>query len=132
MTIKDASLVPITNLAYYGDSVIEKLVRKRIVENDTSEIPSKRALKFVTAPNQSKALENILDLLTEQETDIFKRGRNCVHGNVPKRATMAEYRRATGFECLFGFLDLSEQYDRMNELFDIAYPVDFELNEDKK
>ncbi len=113
-------------LAYLGDSVIEVLVRRRLI-TDGSAIknthPSTRALEFVTAHAQSEASERIMPMLTEAEVDVFKRGRNCVHSGVPKNATAADYRRATGFECIFGYLNLIGDDWRIKELFEAAYPV---------
>ena len=67
-------------------------------------------------------MERILPLLTEEETRIYKRGRNSGHLNVPKSASQAQYRTATGMEVLFGYLHLSEQSERMEQLFEAAYP----------
>jgi len=79
-----------------------------------------QSLLFVTAENQSKALENILPVLTEAETEIYKRGRNA-KGRAPKSASVTDYRRATGLECLFGYLYLAGGRERIRELFDIAF-----------
>ena len=79
-----------------------------------------KSLLFVTAAEQSKAVENILPGLTETETEIYKRGRNA-KSRVPKSASAVEYRRATGMECLFGYLYLSGNNDRIKELFNIAF-----------
>jgi len=78
------------------------------------------SLLFVTAENQSKALENILPILTGTETEIYKRGRNA-KGRAPKSASVTDYRRATGFECLFGYLYLAGEHMRIRELFDMAF-----------
>jgi ribonuclease-3 family protein len=59
--------------------------------------------------------------LTEEEAAVFRRGRNMGHGNVPKSASVAEYRRATGMEVLFGYLHLTGQSERMNHLFRVGY-----------
>ena len=67
-------------------------------------------------------MKRILPLLTETEESYFRRGRNLGHGNVPKRATVSEYRAATGMEALFGYLHLTGQSDRIRELFALAYP----------
>jgi len=109
-------------LAYLGDGVIELAVREKLVKSGnipTEQLHSK-ALLFVTASKQSKALENILPHMTETETDIYKRGRNA-KSRVPKSASAADYRRATGMECLFGYLYLSDDKNRIKELFDIAF-----------
>jgi len=76
---------------------------------------------FVTAAAQSDALENILPVLSEAETEIYKRGRNA-KAKIPKSASALQYRRATGMECLFGYLYLAGEKKRMDELFCLAFP----------
>jgi ribonuclease-3 family protein len=69
-------------------------------------------------------MQRILPLLTDEETALYKRGRNSSHLNVPKSASPSEYRTATGMEVLFGYLHLSGQTERISELFALAYPDD--------
>jgi len=97
-------------------------VREKLVKsgNIPPEQLHTKTLLFVTASKQSKAVENILPNLTETETEIYKRGRNA-KCRVPKSASAVDYRRATGMECLFGYLYLSENKDRIKELFEIAF-----------
>ena len=109
------------DLAFLGDSVLEVLVREHLAAHPNGEVASKRALAYVTAVAQSRALDRILPMFTETENDVFRRGRNCVHSGVPKSATPAEYRRATGMECVFGYLWLSGDLARARELFAAAY-----------
>lgn len=117
-------------LAYLGDSVLEIMVRAYIVTNCTlasSEAGSPShysdiAKNYVTAVAQSEAVERILPHLTEEEADVYKRGRNNLHAAPPKSASTGQYRRATGFECLLGFLYLKGRDERIHELFRIAYP----------
>ena len=110
-------------LAYLGDCVIELLVREHLVNLGIagSGNLNRASLAFVKASAQCKAMQNILPMLTEEETAIYKRGRNMSSGNVPKSATMAEYRTATGMEALFGYLHLLNNRERMVELFHAAY-----------
>ena len=110
-------------LAYLGDSVLEIFVRQSLVEAgiSSSKKLNERALLFVSAPAQAAAVKNIIELLTEEETSYFKRGRNIGHTNTPKRASVGEYRMATGFETLFGYLKLTGNEERAAELFSIAY-----------
>ena len=115
------------SLAYLGDCAIELCVREYLVKEkglSSSAKLNKEALKFVKASAQAEAMKNILDILTEEETDVFHRGRNMGHSSTPKSATMAEYRSATGMEALFGWLYLAKRQDRINELFRIAYGLD--------
>ena len=121
LTKEQAGAVSAASLAYLGDAVLEVLVRSRIVTAGENR-PSEASLAYVTAASQSDAAERILPHLTEGEEAQYRRGRNCVHANVPKKATVAQYRRATGFEALFGYLHLIGEEDRIRELFAAAYP----------
>ncbi len=120
-------------LAYLGDSVLEIRVRQRLVEEglSSSRALNRAALSFVTAPRQAVAVDRILPLLTEEETAVYHRGRNRGHSAVPKNATVAEYRMATGLEALFGYLHLAGRSDRIDELFSAAYPKTEKGKEDK-
>ena len=71
-------------------------------------------------------MKRISPVLTEEEDAYYRRGRNMGHGNVPKSATVGEYRAATGMEVLFGFLHLAGRRERIAELFAIGYPADAE------
>lgn len=113
-------------LAYIGDCAIELCVREYLVkekEFSSSAKLNKEALNFVKASCQAEAMKNILPLLTEEECDVFHRGRNMGHSNTPKSATVAEYRNATGMEALFGWLHLAGRKERIDELFRIAYAL---------
>ena len=120
----DTRLLSGQELAYFGDAVVELLTRERLLKNGTVGVGklNKMALSFVQATAQSKALDNIFSLLTEEELAAFKRGRNNHVGAIPKSASAVEYRRATGFEALFAHLWLSGNEDRARALFDLAYP----------
>ena len=110
-------------LAYLGDCVIELCVRQMLVERglSTSAHLNAAALDYVRAPAQAEAMKRLAEHLTEEEAAFFRRGRNMGHSSVPKRATVSEYRAATGMETLFGYLHLSEQHERIDELFRLAY-----------
>lgn len=112
-------------LAYLGDSVIEICVREYLVSKgiSTSAHLNKASLDFVRASAQAEAMKRLLDVLTEEETAVFKRGRNIGHTNTPKSASVGEYRMATGMEALFGWLHLSGKSERIKELFYIAYDI---------
>ena len=112
-------------LAYLGDSVIEVCVREYLVSKgiSTSAHLNKASLDFVRASAQAEAMKRLLDVLTEEETAVFKRGRNIGHTNTPKSASVGEYRMATGMEALFGWLHLSGKSERIKELFLIAYEL---------
>lgn len=115
-------------LAYLGDSVIELWVRERLVR---AGMPGSRelnaaALGYVTAPAQAAAMKIILPLLDGEEAAIFRRGRNIGHTNLPRRATAAEYRSATGMEALMGWLHLCGRTERIAALLDAGYKVSAE------
>ena len=113
-------------LAYLGDSVLELCVRNHLVRAGLSTAAhlNKASRQYVTAPAQAQAMQRILPMLTEQEAAVYRRGRNNVHSGVPKKATVAEYRAATGMECLFAYLYLTQNQARIDELFALAYPTD--------
>ncbi len=124
--MEDIRQYSVPALAYLGDCVLELCVRMHLVQSglSTSAHLNAAALDFVRAPAQAAAMKSIADMLTEEEAAYFRRGRNMGHSNVPKRASVSEYRAATGMEVLFGFLQLSGQTARIGELFRAAYRLD--------
>ncbi len=118
-------LLPAANLAYLGDCVYELFVRETLVLQNEPH-PSVASLGYVTAPRQSQIVARILPLLTEEEESQFRRGRNIGHSNVPRAASPAEYRRATGLEALIGWLYLKGREDRIRELLTIGTAEDGE------
>lgn len=110
-------------LAYLGDAVYELLVRNKMVEKANMPVNQlhKNTVAYVCASAQSKAIGLIMDLLSEEEIAIYKRGRNANSSHVPKNADAQEYRRATGFEALLGYLYLQKREDRIQELFEILW-----------
>lgn len=119
----DLRTVSTAALAYLGDSVLELLVRRHLVAKGygSSKSLNTHARAFVSAPAQAAAMERLLPHLTEEETAIFKRGRNMGHAAKPKSATVAEYRNATGMEALFGYCHAAGNEERLQELFLLAY-----------
>lgn len=115
------------NLAYLGDSVFEVLVRQRIVHNTNHAKLNKKALAYVTAKAQAVMYHKLVELATPDELAIMKRGRNFAT-KAPKSASVSEYKHATGLEALFGYLFLTGQIARTNELFDALYTY---TNEEK-
>lgn len=110
-------------LAYMGDVVYEMMVRERMVRKANMPVSRlhRSTVRWVCASAQSKAVELILDLLTEEELAVYKRGRNANGNHVPKHADAQEYRRATGLEALFGYLHLQGNRARIEELFDTIW-----------
>lgn len=121
-------------LAYLGDAVLEVLVRRYLVSLGIADggTLSRLALYFVRATAQSAGVERIMPHLTEEEEYIYKRGRNAHGIAIPKSASAAEYRRATGMEALFAWLDLNGDHGRAEELFRIAYADVMEQLETEK
>ncbi|MBE6632821.1 MAG: ribonuclease III [Ruminococcaceae bacterium] len=113
-------------LAYLGDCVIEMMVRERLVRQGIAKSGhlNAAALRYVKASAQAEAMRRILEALTEEEMRIYKRGRNSGHLKAPKSAGTAEYRMASGMEVLFGHLHLTDQRERAEALFALAYPLE--------
>ena len=128
MDIEKLRTVSTSALAYLGDAVIEGCVREYLVKKGVSSSArlNESALDFVRASKQAEAMLNIIDMLDEEESAVFKRGRNLGHTNTPKSATVAQYRSATGMEALFGWLRLAGREERIKELFAAAYKTDGE------
>ena len=107
-------------LAHVGDCVYELMIRSWLCLHGkaTNRGLHKATVKFVSAPAQAKAAEKILPQLTQEEMDVFRRGRNSSPHTIPKAATREEYQSATALEALFGFLWLKGETARLNELFE--------------
>ena len=112
-------LSPLT-LAFLGDAVFELLMRESFVTDGNANVAKlhKKTVAVVCASAQSRAIFLLEGLLSEEETDIYKRGRNANGHHVPKNADPVEYRRATGLEALFGYLYLKGEQARIRFLFD--------------
>lgn len=113
-------------LAYLGDCVLELITREYLIRTGITDVGklNREALDFVRATRQAEAVSRILPLLDEDETAVFKRGRNANGISTPKSATVAEYRRATGMEALFAHLYLNGKTERMRFLFRQAFALD--------
>ena len=113
---------PLT-LAFYGDAVYSELTRRKIIENGScpSNRLHKMAIKKVCAEYQSKAYGIILPMLTDEEADILRRGRNATGTTVPKSSNHHDYHRATAVEALFGYLFLIGAESRAEEIFEVIY-----------
>jgi ribonuclease-3 family protein len=112
---------PLT-LAFLGDSYYELLVRQKITleHNMSAGKLHRAAVEKVRASFQASAAEKITELLTEEEAEIFRRGRNAT-GSIPRSSNPSEYRKATGLETLFGWLVLIGENKRAEQLFEIIY-----------
>lgn len=123
LTKKEAKEYSPAALAFYGDCAWESLVRRTLLEkgNAPSGKLHSHSVEMVRASFQSEAVDIIENMFTEEEADIFRRGRNATGISVPKSSNSREYHRATGLEALFGYLFLIGEYKRANELFEVVW-----------
>ena len=112
-------------LAFIGDSVYELFVRTKILSggNRPAGELHKIAVGYVKAKAQSTAMHALLDNLSDEEAEIFKRGRNTNIHTVPKNADMNDYRTATGLEALIGYLYITGNTERLNKILEEAFEI---------
>ena len=112
---------PLT-LAYIGDGIYELYIRTILIKQGNCQANKlhKRASRLVKAPTQSKMMECIEPILTEEEAHVYKRGRNAHSSTTAKNASVIEYRRATGFEAVMGYLYLKQDWKRMIDLVKVG------------
>ncbi len=118
-------------LAYIGDSVYETAIRTYIVKNNgklSVNVLNRQAIEFVKAHAQSDIIHNIMDSLNEDEQDIVRRGRNSKSGTIPKNANLTEYKYATGFEALIGYVYLKKDFKRLSKIFEMALDANKKVN----
>ena len=106
-------------LAHMGDAVYEVLVRSWLCSHGkaTGKGLHRATVDLVCAPHQARSAEKILPVLTEEESAVFRRGRNANVHSIPRNASRKEYQTATALEALFGYLYLQGKRERINELF---------------
>lgn len=109
-------------LAYIGDGVYELIIRTLVISNGNAAVNRlhKKSTSLVKAGTQAYIMKEIQGELTEEEFTIYKRGRNAKSATMAKNATMTEYRIATGFEALIGYLYVTEKFNRMIDLVKIG------------
>lgn len=112
--------INIISLAYLGDAVYEVYIREKLLSlgNTKVEELQKQAINYVSAKSQCRILNNLLDnnILTSEEIDIVKRGRNYKRASHPKNTDIITYKMSTGFEALIGYLYLDNQKERLEEI----------------
>ncbi len=118
---KIKSLNPL-NLAFIGDSVFDIIVKQFLVSLKNAKVNElhKQATQMLCCKAQSGYIEKIWPILTEDEKNIYKRGRNCKTSHTPKQAANIEYHRATGFEALIGYLYLRKNENRIKTIVEKA------------
>lgn len=121
--LDDAAIARMSSLAlaHVGDAVYEVLVRSYLACGGTQTAKNlhSRTIALVRASAQAEAIQRILPLLTEEEQEVYRHGRNAKPKTVPKSASVAEYAHATALEALFGWLYLKQRYERINLLFGV-------------
>ena len=105
-------------LAYMGDAVYEKYIREYVIRQGLCKngLLHKKSIKYVSAKAQCEILKRIETELTEEELDVVRRGRNSNPHSTAKNADAVEYKYATGFEALIGYLYLTKQEERLEEI----------------
>lgn len=119
MTQERTNEISSLGLAHLGDAVYELLVRTWLCMEgkSTSRGLHRAATSYVSAHAQAEAAGRMMPVLTGEEVQVFRRGRNAKVNSVPKNANYEEYHMATGLETLFGYLYLTGKRQRINELF---------------
>lgn len=116
--VKKPHEMPGLALAYMGDAVWEMYIRQHLLckgEMQPNRL-HKYATRYVKAKSQADVIHFLADSLTEEEMAVVKRGRNAKSGSTPKNGDIIDYRHATGFESLLGYLYLQERYERLQEV----------------
>jgi ribonuclease-3 family protein len=118
ISVERANRISPVTLAFLGDAVYSTKVRTKLVLSGKGKPADlqKTAGKIVSAQGQSAFLREIENRLTEEELEVFKRGRNAKKGTKAKSASVADYNRSTGFEAVVGFLFLTGRNERIDEL----------------
>lgn len=120
--LREAQQLPALQLAYVGDAVYELAVREHLLGQGQIRIEQlhKATVHWVQAPSQAAAARLLLPELTEAENAVFYRGRNIKPARIPKSASVGEYCYSTALEALFGYLYLTEQTERLQELIAVV------------
>lgn len=110
-------------LAYIGDCVYEMTIRTLLLYRGNAPVDrlNKKASRLAKAGTQAEIISLIYDSLTQEEQAVYKRGRNAKSYTTAKNASVSEYRRATGFEALIGYLYLAGNYERMEEIIRLGF-----------
>ena len=126
MTLSEVNRISLLGLAHVGDGVFELLVRSALCAEGHSAVKQlhKLTVSHVNAPAQARAAELILPQLSEDEANVYRRGRNAKVNSVPHNADIGQYHAATGLEALFGWLYLQGQSQRIKDLFKMIWEAD--------
>lgn len=121
---------PLT-LAFVGDGVYDLLVREYLVNQANRPVGELNKIKvsLVNCKSQARFAKLLMPSLNDKETSVYKRGRNAAPKCVSKHGTVADYHSATGLECLFGYLHMNGEQDRVRELFNLIVHIAFEKSD---
>jgi ribonuclease-3 family protein len=119
-------------LAYIGDTVYDLFVRLYLIHTQETSVHRLhlKSTSYVRAGSQSEALHEIEKVLTDEEKYFVRRGRNAKSGTIPKNASIIDYRWATGFESLIGYLYLTDQEERLSEIMGLILKAGNEIKGD--
>jgi len=122
-TMEEIKSIPSTTLAFIGDAYFSLIVRTHTLNEKTAKpvVLHKMTTRYVNAEAQSEFLVKIVPLLNQVEQDIVRRARNAPSNTKSKNYGLAEYKKATGLEALFGYLYLTNQQERINTFLDILF-----------
>lgn len=109
-------------LAYAGDAVYELYIRTLLISRGNAPVHKlhKQSISFVKAKAQSDTIHSLMEILTPEEQDVVRRGRNAKSGTIPKNADVTDYKYATGFESLLGYLYLKGDHTRLLDVLRIS------------
>lgn len=128
----DTRNINVITLAYMGDAVYEVYIRKSLIDKNIALVDDlqKVAINFVSAKSQSKILNLLIDkdVLTLEEMDVVKRGRNYKRASHPKNTDILTYKNSTGFEALIGYLYLNNNKERLDNIMKIVLEESYEKN----
>lgn len=118
ISIEEVNLLKPIHLAYIGDAIYEVYIRKYIILNNQLRIKdiNAKCIRYVKATSQADIINNIFDELNEEEKRIVKRGRNSTSNTIPKNTQLIDYKMATGFETLIGYLYLTGNTKRLENI----------------
>ena len=120
--IQDVNMLSPLVWAYVGDGVYELFIRTHLINNSNAK-PHKlhiESIKYVKAHAQAEILKKLDSVLTDEEKDIVRRGRNTENHHIAKNANIADYTMSTAFEALIGYLYLTKQDDRLKEILELC------------
>ena len=128
----DTRNINVITLAYMGDAVYEVYIRKALIDKNIALVDDlqKVAINYVSAKSQSKILNFLIDngVLTLEEMDVVKRGRNYKRASHPKNTDILTYKNSTGFEALIGYLYLNNNKERLDNIMKIVLEENYEKN----